>query len=90
MRTFDAEAAATAMELQRRLIDFGREADFNAARDITDFYAEDGALVAWATPALSVGIRLYGSSTQIAISALRASKRTAFGRYVIHLRMCRS
>jgi hypothetical protein len=46
VRRFDAEAAAIATVLQQMLIDFGREADFNDARNITDFYAEDGTLVA--------------------------------------------
>jgi hypothetical protein len=46
MRKYDAESLAIATVLQQLLIDFGREADFNDAHNITNFYAEDGILVA--------------------------------------------
>jgi hypothetical protein len=46
MRRFSAKTAAIATELQQLLVDFGREADFNEARNITEFYAEDGTLTA--------------------------------------------
>jgi hypothetical protein len=46
MRNFDAEAAVTVTELQQLVVDFGRDVDFNDARNMADFYAEDGLLVA--------------------------------------------
>ena len=46
MSTVDkSEFAATFIELQQLLIDFGREIDLNEARNITDFFEEDGSWV---------------------------------------------
>jgi hypothetical protein len=47
MRTFSAiDTSVITMELQQLVVDFGRDVDFNAARGMTEFYAEDGTLVA--------------------------------------------